>query len=90
MSLTCFVYLVSGARCSAADIQSCCRDNEAVQAARAYFDQPLSYRNMTETGEYAMQKQVLEDSVLIGERFASSKDALTALLELKRNKGGLR
>ena len=45
---------------------------------------------MTETGEYAMQKQMLEDSVLIGERFASSKDAMTALLELKQNKGGLR
>ena len=90
MSLTCFVYLASGARCSATDKQSCCRDNEAVQAARAYFDQPLSYRNMTEAGEYAMQKQVLEDSVLIGERFASSKDALTALMELKQNIGGLR
>jgi hypothetical protein len=90
VSLTCFVYLVAGARCSATDEQSCCRDNEAVQAARAYFDQPLSYRNMTETGEYAMQKQMLEDSVLIGERFASSKDALTALLELKQNIGGLR
>ncbi|DBB11561.1 TPA: hypothetical protein ACH3X3_006957 [Trebouxia sp. C0006] len=63
--------------------------DEAVQAARAYFDQPLSYRNMTEAGEYAMQKQVLEDSVLIGERFASSKDALTALMELKQNIGGL-
>ncbi len=45
---------------------------------------------MTEPGEYAMQKQVLEDSVLIGERSASSKDALTALMELKQNKGGLR
>ncbi len=45
---------------------------------------------MTETGEYAMQRQVLEDSVLIGELFAFSKDALTALLELKQNKGGLR
>ena len=84
------MYLVAGARCSATDEQSCCRDNEAVQATRAYFDQPLSYRDMTETGEYAMQKQVLEDSVLIGECFASSKDALTALPKLKQNIGGLR
>ena len=72
------------------DDRSCCRDTEAVQGARAYFDQPLSYKNMTETREYAKQKQVLEDSVLIGERFASSKDALTALTELKQNIGGLR
>ncbi|DBA92034.1 TPA: hypothetical protein ACH3X2_003759 [Trebouxia sp. C0005] len=62
-------------------------DAEAVQAAKAYFDQPLSYRNITV--EHAMQKQVLEDSFLIGERFASSKDALTALMQLKQNIGGL-
>ena len=90
MSLAYFVYLVPGSRRSTADNKLRCRDSEAVQAARAYFDQPLSYRNMTEPGEYAMQKQVLEDSVLIGERFASSKDALTALMELKQNIGGLR
>ena len=77
-------------RYSTTDKQACCRDNEAAQAARAYFDQPVSYRDMAEPGEYDMQKQVLEDSVLIGERFASSKDALTALMELKQNIGGLR
>ncbi|KAL0032829.1 hypothetical protein WJX77_001525 [Trebouxia sp. C0004] len=60
-------------------------DNEAVKAARAYFDQSLSYKKMTEPGEYATHKQVLEDSVMIGERVASSKDALTALMELKQN-----
>ena len=37
-----------------------------------------------------MQKQVLEDSFLIGERFAISKDALTGLTQLKQNIGGLR
>ena len=88
--LSALCIFVADVRRSATYKQSFCRSDEAVQAARAYFDQPLSYRNMTEAGEYAMQKQVLEDSVLIGERFASSKDALTALMELKQNIGGLR
>jgi len=67
-----------------------CSDAEAVQATKAYFDQALSYRDMTETGQYVMHKQVLEDSVLVGERFASGTDALTALMELKQNIRGLR
>ena len=75
-------------RCPATDKRSYCRDTEAVQAAWAYFGQPLSYTNMTE--EHAIQKQVLEDSVLIGERFASSTDGLIALMQLKQNIGGLR
>ncbi len=45
---------------------------------------------MTDTGLHAKHKQVLQDSVLEGERFASGTDALTALLELKQNKRGLR
>ena len=74
----------------ATDSLSHCRDTEAVQAAKAYFDQALSYRDMTETGQYNMHKKVLEDSALVGERFASSTDALTALMELKQNIRGLR
>ena len=45
---------------------------------------------MTEPGQYDMHKKVLEDSVLVGERFASSTDALTALMKLKQNIRGLR
>lgn len=88
MSAACLCILYPSDRCPATDERSHCRDAEAVQAAKAYFDQPLSYRNITV--EHAMQKQVLEDSFLIGERFASSKDALTALMQLKQNIGGLR
>ena len=65
-------------------------DTEVVQAARAYFAKPLSYRDMQEPGEYAEHKQVLADAALVGKRFSSSADALTALMELKQNIRGLR
>ena len=61
-----------------------------MQAAKAYFANPLSYRDMQKPGEYAVHKQVLEDAALVGERFASSADALTALMELKQNIRGMR
>ena len=61
-----------------------------MQAAKAYFARPLSYRDMKEPGEYAVHKQVLADDALAGERFASGTDALTALMELKQNTHGMR
>lgn len=61
-----------------------------MQAAVDYFDKARSYRDTEDTGLHAKHKQVLQDSVLEGERFKCGKDALTALIELKQNRRGLR
>ncbi len=72
------------------DYWACCRDADAVQAAKEYFEQPLSYRDMREPGLFEKHKQVLQDSAIQGDRFSTGADALTVIMDMKQNKRSLR
>ena len=64
------------------------RDVDDVQAAQSYLQKPLSH--MREPGVFEKHKQVLQDSAIQGDRFSTSTDALTNMMEMKRNKRSLR
>ena len=64
------------------------RDADDVQAAQSYLQKPLSH--MREPGVFEKHKQVLQDSAIQGDRFSTSTDALTNMMEMQRNRRSLR
>ena len=64
------------------------RDVDDVQATQSYLQKPLSH--MREPGVFEKHKQVLQDSAIQGDRFSTSTDALTNMMEMKRNRRSLR
>jgi len=72
------------------DRWACCRDTDDVQAAQSYFQNPLSHRDMKESGLFEKHKQVMQDSAMHGQRFSTGDAALTVMMQMKQDIRSLR